>query len=42
MNEANDKLSRLSVLSGFQSEANEWEAIHKYELINDFNNRQKR
>ena len=29
-------MSHLSVMTGFQSEANEWEAIHKYELANDF------
>ena len=36
-----DQLSRLSEISGFQSEANEWEAIKKYELLNDYNKRQQ-
>lgn len=36
-----DQLSRLSEISGFQSEANEWEAIKKSEMLHDFAQRQK-
>jgi hypothetical protein len=32
-NEVDDK---QSVMSGFKSEANEWDAIHKYQLLQDF------
>jgi hypothetical protein len=34
-------MSVLSVMTGFQSETNEWEAIIKYDLLKDWENKQK-